>query len=239
MEKQRSNVPEEEKQQSKIPIYVTILLIAALIAGYFIWAPFKNFVNEAYQVLTSNNEQRISEWVGRFDFWGPFLIIFLMIVQMFLFVIPSALVMIVCILAYGPIWGSLLTILGVFVASSLGYAIGAYLGPVTVYKLIGKKTEEKIEDYIDSYGFWTVIIARISPILSNDATSFVGGLLRMGYWKFMGATLIGIIPLTLAIAYLGENFERLKSGLIWISAISFAILIGYIIYDKVLKSDDQ
>ncbi|WP_373055639.1 TVP38/TMEM64 family protein [Zunongwangia sp. H14] len=88
---------------------------------------------------------------------------------------------------------------------------------------------------MEDYGFWAVIIARVSPVLSNDATSFVAGLLRMGYWKFIAATLAGIIPLTGAIAYLGGNFQRLKSGLIWISAVSLVLLIIYIIYDRKKK----
>ncbi len=49
---------------------------------------------------------------------------------------------------------------------------------------------------MDDYGFWAIIVTRINPFLSNDAISFVGGLLRMGYWKFIGAiyveTLIGL-----------------------------------------------
>ena len=151
---------------------------------------------------------------------------------MFLLVVPSPLVMVVSVLAYGPVWGSLISLAGIITASTLGYFIGKYLGPITVQKLIGHKTEIKIENYIEEYGFWTIIVARISPILSNDATSFVAGILKMGYFKFMGATLLGIIPLTILIAILGENIDRLKTGLIWVSVISFVALIGYIIYDK-------
>lgn len=228
-----------ETKQSKWPLFISLGLLAALVACYFLWPAFQQFLNEAYQVLTSDDKQRITQWVSQFGIWGPFLIILAMIAQMFLFVIPSALVMVVTILAYGPFWGSALAIAGVLTASSLGYAIGAYLGPVTVSKLIGDSTEKKIEKYVEDYGLWAVIIARISPVLSNDATSFVGGLLRMGYLRFIGATLTGILPLTIGIAYLGGSTQRLKTGFIWISAISLVALVVYILYDRRKKKQAQ
>ncbi len=226
---------DSETRQSKLPIIISLSILAALVGCYFLWPAFQQFLNEAYQVLTSDDKQRITQWVSQFGAWGPFLIILAMIAQMFLFVIPSVLVMVVTILAYGPFWGVLLTLAGVLTASTLGYAIGAYLGPLTVSKLIGDSTEKKIEKYVEDYGLWAVIIARISPILSNDATSFVGGLLRMGYWRFIGATFVGILPLTLGIAYLGGSTQRLKTGFIWISAISLVAFIIYVIYDRQKK----
>lgn len=221
-----------ETKQSKWPLFISLFILAVLIGGYFFWPAFHEFFNTAYQVLISDDQQKIAQWVSQFGAWGPLLIILAMIAQMFLFIIPSVLVMVVTILAYGPFWGSALVLAGVLTASSLGYAIGAYLGVVAVSKLIGNKTEQKIETYVEKYGLWAVIIARMSPVLSNDATSFVGGLLRMGFWKFIGATLIGILPLTLGIAYLGGNIERLKTGLIWVSAISLLGFGLYIIYDQ-------
>tara|TARA_R100000935_G_scaffold57877_1_gene93059 strand:- start:2666 stop:3376 length:711 start_codon:yes stop_codon:yes gene_type:complete len=226
------SVEKSQQKQSKLPMIISLGILLLTIGCYFILPNFKAFIDNAYDVLTSDNKTRVSDWVGQFGFWGPFLIIVLMLVQMFLFVIPSALIMIVCILAYGPYWGSLLAVGGVGIAASVGYALGAYLGPYIVNKIIGVKTKEKIEGFVNDYGIWAIIIARISPILSNDATSFVAGVLRMGYRKFIVATIAGIIPLTLALAYLGGDFQRLKTGLIWISVISLFILIVYIIYDR-------
>jgi uncharacterized membrane protein YdjX (TVP38/TMEM64 family) len=224
------------KKQTKWPLVISLGLVGIMVGCYFLWPAFHDGMNEAYDVLTSDDKERVREWVSQFGFWGPVVVIVIMISQMFLFVIPSVLVMVVTVLAYGPFWGSVLAIAGVLTASSIGYAIGNYLGPVTVRKLIGHKTEKKVAKYVEDYGLWAVVIARLSPVLSNDATSFVGGLLQMGYLKFIGATLLGILPLTIGIAYLGKDIDRLESGLIWISAISLAGFIAYIVYDRRLKS---
>jgi uncharacterized membrane protein YdjX (TVP38/TMEM64 family) len=226
-------------EQSKTPLYISIGLIAAFIGSYFLIPEVNDFFTNAWETLTSGDEQRIKEWVNQFGFFGPVAIVITMVLQMFLLVVPTPLLMVVSVLAYGPFWGGLIILVAIFFASSTGYLIGAYLGAPFVVKIIGEKTEKKIASFIEEYGFWTVIVVRLSPFLSNDAISFVGGMLRMGYWRFIGATLIGITPLTALIAYLGENNERLKSGLLWGSIISIILFVLYVWWDKRRKKHNN
>ena len=219
-------------KQSKWPLFISLGILVALVGLYFFVPDVNHFFKEAFNILTSGNNQRISNWVDELGYWGPLFIVLSMVVQMFLIVIPSPLLMLVSVLAYGPWWGTLISVSAIFTASTVGYVVGKYLGEVTIVKIVGNKKEKQIEFYVDKYGFWAVIITRLAPFLSNDAISFVGGILRMGYWKFIGATLAGILPLAALIGYLGENWERLKTGLIWVSAISIVLFIGYVIYDR-------
>lgn len=219
-------------KQSKAPLYFSIVIVLAIILGYFFIPVVREFLDQGWSVLTSGDEERTRNWVSQFGWFGPVVIILTMIFQMFLLVIPTPVLMVVTILAYGPIIGAIIIFIAIFMASSVGYFIGRYLGPVIVEKLIGHKTERKISNFIEDYGFWTVIIIRLSPFLSNDAISFVGGVLKMGYWKFMGATMIGISPLIIFIAYLGGDYERLKIGLIWTSIISLVLFTLFVWWDK-------
>ena len=219
-------------KKSKAPLIVSGIIIAALVAAYFFIPGVREFFTEAWDVLTSNDEERITEWVSDFGWMGPTMLILAMVAQMFLIVIPSVALMVVSILAYGPIFGSLIIFAAIFTASSVGYFIGRYFGPVIVEKLIGPSNKIKIEDFIEDYGFWAVIVTRINPFLSNDAISFVGGILKMGYWRFIGATLVGIAPLTIFIAIIGKSTDGLKTGLLWGSLVSLAIFILYVWWDK-------
>lgn len=219
-------------QKSKAPLVFSLIVIFVLVGGYFFIPSMNEFFNEAWRVLTSNDKQKIEAWVSNFGWIGPIVLIITMIVQMFLLVIPSVALMIVSILAYGPVGGSLIVFAAIFCASSVGYFVGRYLSPVVVQKLLGPKTENKISDFLDDYGFWAVIVTRINPFLSNDAISFVGGILKLGYWKFIGATLLGIAPLTIFIAIIGDSTKQLKSGLLWGSLVSLALFILYVYWDK-------
>ena len=223
-------------KKSKAPLYISLAIVAAVILSYFFIPEVKDFLSNAWNVLTSGDEQKTREWVGQFGWFGPVMIIVTMILQMFLIVIPTPLLMVVTVLAYGPLVGAIILFIAIFLASSVGYFIGRYFGPVIVEKLIGHITEKKISGFIDDYGFWTVIVIRLSPFLSNDAISFVGGVLKMGYWKFIGATMIGISPLIIFIAYLGGDYDRLKTGLIWTSIISLILFIAFVWWDKKKRS---
>lgn len=223
---------EQQTSQSRLILVSTALIIAGLAGSYFIIPGYQSFIDEAWRILTSGNDQQISQWIEQFGFWGPLFIVLLTIAQMFLLIINITLLVLISILAYGPLWGSLLGISSICIASTIGYFIGQALGRQTIHKLIGENTEQKIENFMKNYGAGAVGIARFSPFLSNDAISFVAGILKMSYWKFMAATLAGITPLVILIAWMSEDMERLKTGLIWISAISLAAFIGYIVYDK-------
>lgn len=224
------------KKKSKIPLYLSLLFLAIVVVCYFTIPTVKDFFNEAWNVLTSDDETRIKNWVEGFGWLGPIVIILAMVAQMFLLVIPTILLMIVAILAYGPIWGSVIIFIAVFVASSVGYFIGKYLGTEMITNLLGEKTIKKVSSFLEDYGFWAVVITRINPFLSNDAISFVAGILKMNYWKFITATILGIAPLTLLIAVTGENIDSLKMGLLWGSVISLLIFGIYIWWDKKRKT---
>lgn len=222
-------------KKSRVPLYVSLAIIGTMVLCYFLIPPFKQFCNEAFDVLTSGNRQRTSEWVQQFGFWGPFVVIVGQVVQMFLFVVPTVLLMIVSILAYGPWMGSVYAMIGIVLASATAYIIGNSASEPFLNKLLGKKTREKFVVYVERYGAWLVVVARINPVLSNDTISFISGIVRLSFWKFMLATIVATTPLLILISYLGENEQRLKNGMIWISIIGLALVVVYVIYREVLK----
>lgn len=210
-----------------IPVLVTVFLVGSLVLLYFLNQDFQTFANEGWTVLTSDNKSKIQAWISDLSFLGPVIILAGFIIQMFAFVIPSWLLIVVSILAYGPWKGSALALSGVLLASVIAYAIGSYLSDYTLQKLIGKKSEQKMKHYLGRYGFWLIAIFRLAPFLSNDTISFVAGLSTIRFRKFITATALGITPLIGFVGYIGESTERLKSGLMWASIIS---LIGFGIY---------
>ena len=202
-------------------------LLLGFLAAYFYWPSFHDGVREMYTVISSGNHDRITGYVRQFGFWGPVLVIAIMVLQMFLVVVPSWLLMIIAILAYGSWWGGILSVVAVAVASTVGYGLGKLLSQATLSKLVGEKSERKLEQTVNNYGAGAVVLFRLAPFLSNDAISFVAGMVRMGYVRFILATLAGIIPLTVLIAFFSRDIEQLKSILVWVGGIGLG---GYLIY---------
>jgi len=89
------------KKTNLWPYFFSFLFIGSLVSLYFLNAAVQQFFNEAWNVLGSNDEQKISDWVSQFDLWGLLIIVGAMVLQMFMFIIPTFLLMVVTIIAYG------------------------------------------------------------------------------------------------------------------------------------------
>lgn len=233
----RQNASPPERAQSKWTWIIPLGVLAVLVGTYFLWPGFQTFADEGYDVLASEDQERVEQWVNGYGPWGFAVIFALMAMQTLIPILPSILAMVAAVLAYGPFLGGVIAWGGMLLAASLGYGIGRSVGPVTVDRLIGSDTEQKVERFVERYGLWAVIAARVSPVLSTDAVSIVAGLVTMGFWRFLLATAIGTLPLTILIAILGADIERLKTGLVWVSVASLALFVGYVLYDRRTRDD--
>jgi len=202
------------------------------LAAYFFWPPFANWVTEAWGVITSGDQNKIAAWVKQYGYWGPLVIILFMVAQMFMVVVNVLAIIVVTILVYGPIWGSLIAFSGIMLASVIGYGIGRWAGSALVNKLLGYSTARKVEEKVDRYGYWAVAIARVIPIISNDAISFVAGSTGLDFWKFLFATMAGVVPLICLIAYFGEDADSMKTGLLWLAGFGVLAFLSFYFYDK-------
>ena len=231
------NEKNEKERQSRLPFYLSLVIIATLILLYHFVPSVQEAIVEAWEVLTSGDSRKIADWAEQFGLWGPLIIVLAMIAQMFLFVIPSPILMVVAIIVYGPYMGAVVSLVAIFCASSVGYGIGAYFGSKLIDSFVGSTTNEKIQGFLEKHGFWAVVISRISPFLSNDAVSFVGGSLKMGYWRFIAATMAGVFPLVVLIAVLRENYENMTTGLVIVGIISILGFLAYIWWEKRREGD--
>lgn len=207
--------------------YASGLVIIAILLAYYGIAEFRDFVDDTLRILLNGDKERTREYFKDFGVWGPLAIICFIILQMFLIIFPSWLPIIIAVMAYGFWLGVLISLTGVILASTIGYFIGVKLKSAFLKKFIGEQNLEKMHFWISNYAFGSVVLFRISPFLSNDAISFLAGIFEMGYRKFMMATLAGMIPLTLAVAYFSEDTEKLEDGLYWVGG---AGLVAYAIY---------
>lgn len=226
----RANVNFRPDKASKLPVVISVCLLIVLVACYFVFPGYQAALDEAFDVLTSEDEERIAIWVAGFGAWGPIAVLIGMVVQMFLFIIPNILLIYICIVSYGPVWGSLLAWCGICLASTVGYLIGNKLSPVIVHKLVSRKTQSKLQEFIRAYGMKAVFALRVSS-LSNDGLSFVAGLLNMRYRRFILATIAGITPLIAVIAIFGHS-GKVEKALIGVGAFLILCLTLFVIIDK-------
>ena len=88
--------------------------------------------------------------------------------------------------------------------------------------------------FFDRFGLWAVFAGRLLPIV-RTYISFPAGLSKIGYVRFIVATLAGAIPWNFALAYagykLGQHYEQVAATL---GPFAIPIAIGVVILLGVL-----
>ncbi len=208
------------------------MVVGTLVTLYFTVPAVQQTLNEGFELAKAGDEEALARWFEQFGFWGPVAIILFMVLQLFLIIFPSWLPMIVAVAGYGPVWGVAISVAAVVAASTVGYFIGRFFGPQARDALFDEKQKDHVQRLVEHYSFGIVALFRLSPILSTDAISLVAGLLGMNYWRYIGATLLGITPLAIGIAYFAKDLERLKEGLYWLGGIGLLLYGVYIWLDR-------
>jgi uncharacterized membrane protein YdjX (TVP38/TMEM64 family) len=227
----KKKLPKKPRSRGdKAVLFISIAIVVLLLGCYFLIPSFHDGINNAFIVLTSDDQDRIHDWVKQFKAWGPIIIILSMVAQMFALLIPNLILFIIAIVCYGPVWGPVICLAGVFLSSTIGYFIGKKLGPRAIDRFVSENAQKKIKVFVERYGVKAIFIARFSSF-SSDGISFVAGILEMSYRKYILSTLAGITPLLIILALYGLN-GNIERALIWIAAISLAGLGLYIFLDR-------
>lgn len=216
-----------------LPVLLALLLLAGLLLGaYLVFPGFKGRVDEIYNLLASGNQQAIQAWVAGLGWLGPLSIIGLMIAQTLVSVVPMSLVMLISVLAFGPVFGGILGWIGAVIAAMVGYSLARLLGPVVVDRFVSEEIRRKVEAQVERYGPWAIIALRLSFVVPTDSVNFVAGLVRMHPLKFLLATALGALPVAVVMAWLGADFSRLGPFLLAASIVGLVALGGWILYDR-------
>lgn len=215
--------------QKYFSFLISGFLILGLVGAYFQVPAFQDFVDEAWSIIWNEDHEEIQEYFKRFGLWGPLAIVVFIVLQMFLLVFPTWIPIIVAVLAYGFWPGVLINLIGIGISSFIGYRIGDKLEDKVFRGFMSNQKMEKMRFWIHHYGFWTVVLFRISPLLSTDSISFLAGIFEMDFKRFIAATYVGMIPLTIAVGYFASDFERLEDGLFWIGGAGI-VLYGLYVY---------
>lgn len=129
--------------------------------------------------------------------------------------------------AAGAVWSpwtaGIYGTLGVFVGSLLAYFLGRTLGRSLIQALSGKTihiSKHRGESYIG----WLLFFSHLLPIAPFDLMSYGAGMSRLSFPLYAMATLLGTLPGTFLLAYLGASLtiSPLMSGAI---AIFCALLV--------------
>ena len=180
-----------------------VLLIAALLAlVYGLHDGLRSEVNRALVILASGDGVAIGAYLRSHGAWAPAASLFLMLVQAVAAPVPAILVAFANGLAFGVVWGGLLTVAGQTLAAAVCFWIARALGRGAAEALTSSLGLETADRWLTRWGPRGIIILRLVPGISFDVVSYGVGLTGIGFAPFLGATAVGVTPQAFLYAYL-------------------------------------
>ena len=143
--------------------------------------------------------------VNRLSWLGILIYISLLVLAVLISPIPSTPVIIAGGAVWGPLPAGIYGIIGVFLGSMIAYFIGRSLGRSAVQALTGKViyfSKRRGEVYLG----WLMFISHLLPVLPFDLMSYGAGISGLSLPIYTSTTLLGTIPGTFFLTYIGAVF---------------------------------
>lgn len=138
--------------------------------------------------------------------------------------VPSTPVTIAGGLVWGPLQASLYAVIGLALGSIAAYGIGRTLGRATVQALTGKVIYFS-NHRGDKYLGWLVFVTHVFPFLPYDLVSYGAGVSGMSLPVFAVANVLGLVPNTLLLTYMGSSFGVGLPFALALVVVFFAMLL--------------
>lgn len=120
---------------------------------------------------------------------------------------PVTLMIIATIVIFGPWPGLVYTLLGAELSAICMFFIGRLLGQETVRKLSGALLN-RLNCKLSKSGLAAVIMFRIVPVAPFTVINLIAGVSDISTRDFALGTLIGLLPGTIAIAFVGDQIAK-------------------------------
>ena len=115
------------------------------------------------------------------------------------------------IVAFGPVFGSLVAWIATMVSACFDFWLGRRVGSVRMGKINGRLIGRFIA-VVREYGFWTSLVVRIVPTGPFVFVNMAAGAMQMRFWFYFFGTAIGIIPKIIIVALVGKGVEGIVVG---------------------------
>jgi uncharacterized membrane protein YdjX (TVP38/TMEM64 family) len=209
-----------------LDVSITILLSALII-----WAFWSFFQGQVVFDLFSSDTEQFQQYISSQDgFWASFVYVCMIILEVLVAFIPGWFLYPAGAAVFGFGKTVALILIGNFIASSICFWIGQRWGAPLLKKFIAQKYIDQFNEYMDKRGAWAVFLLKLNPITSFDLWNYVAGASPLKFWKFALANTLGITPLVIFAALLGEEGYRYAPQLLGVLVL---ITVVYIVWSVV------
>lgn len=210
-----------------LPLRGAILLLLLILVLSLMFAG--GWSNAIQRIFSAASPDEVVAVLRGFGVWTPLVSIVLMVVQSVLAPLPGSLIAVANGAIYGVWWGTLLSWVGAMGGGLVTYALGRGFGGMLMAHWKDTSWRQWLSDVSTSHGFWIVLIARMTPIISLDVIGYLAGIARMPLPSYMLANALGIIPGVVAYTLIGSELIQGRAISWQVALALFLLLLLFVI----------
>ncbi|MGQ9557866.1 MAG: TVP38/TMEM64 family protein [Desulfurispora sp.] len=215
-------------RKSGLIILVTIAIAAMLLAGIQAgYIPPAHHLTGIYHKSAFRDSRELAEYLRSFGTRAVAVSILVMVVQTMFTPIPLFLVAGANGYIFGLVWGSLVTLAGAMLGSTIAFYLARFLARNYITSRLGRYMNNV--QAMNQAGPRVVFLARLVPFIPSSVISYAAGLSRMSFAGFFLASILGKLPEIIVYTALGHSLDRAESllskltvGLLIISVVIFS-----------------
>ncbi len=194
-----------------------VVAFVALVAAYIV-------VAQVFGLSNAIKAEPFRNWVEDLGPIGPIAYIVVLALSVLIAPIPNVPIFIAAGLAWGPVLGTVYSMAGTMLGSTMAFYFSRFLGRRHLPRLIGKSASARIDRLTESMGGKMVFWARMIPVINFDWVSFVAGLTSVRFWTFFGYSFLGMLLPTSIAVIAGDSLGKdvrvtLALGGLWVAGI--------------------
>ena len=202
------------------------LVLGLVIAGAAVWLALNRDRVDPALIETS---------IRDLGLWAPLGHVILFAIATVLFV-PGVIFSLAGGVLFGPVLGTVLNLIGATLGATLAFLASRYLAADWIRRKAGGRLD-RLTEGVDAEGWRFIAFVRLVPLFPFNLLNYALGLTRIPLAQYVVASLICMVPGSIAYTYLGyagrEAFaggeSTVRTGLIALGLVAFAAFLPRII----------
>lgn len=182
------------------------------------------------------NMDSVQGFIEKAGIFGPIIIVLLIVLEVIIAPLPGLFVMITAGYLYGPVYGSLYSYIGNVLGSLVAFLLAHHFGRPFVEKIVSHSLIIKYDRFFKLHRKHLLFLYAL-PIIPVDILSFICGLSKLDWKKFLIVVLVGFIPNTILLASLGDYLSRINSVVSFMYALLFIVVFGLLAWALKIVAD--
>jgi len=200
------------------------VLLAILVVLLIVYA-YLRLEEQGFLAIVMDSA-RLKAWLAQFGYKGPIIMMALMALAIVVNPVPSAPIALAAGAAYGHGWGTVYVVTGASIGALLAFCIARLLGYSLLHRWLGDRIRTGWAGSQNTLT-WLVLVSRLVPFISFDLVSYGAGLTPLKTWRFLLATVVGLVPMSFLLTHFGGELAAadLDAALLLLLLLGFATLV--------------